>query len=66
MPWAIPLQDLNSALARQGVETGSIERLRHYVRVEVYYVHNNLLKYFFFFNQCETLDLIIDRKLSRK
>ncbi|XP_058788806.1 uncharacterized protein LOC131662856 [Phymastichus coffea] len=35
VPWAIPLQDLNSALGRQGIETGSIERLRHYVRVEV-------------------------------
>ncbi|XP_003424804.1 uncharacterized protein LOC100680304 isoform X2 [Nasonia vitripennis] len=35
VPWAIPIQDVNSALARQGIATGSVERLRHYVRVEV-------------------------------
>ncbi|XP_014209130.1 uncharacterized protein LOC106639848 [Copidosoma floridanum] len=35
VPWAIQLQDLSSALARQGIATGSVERLRHYIRVEV-------------------------------
>ncbi|KAJ8676551.1 hypothetical protein QAD02_012338 [Eretmocerus hayati] len=35
VPWAIPLPDLSSALARQGIATGNIERLRYYVRVEV-------------------------------
>ncbi|XP_043269235.1 uncharacterized protein [Venturia canescens] len=35
VPWAIPLQDLSSAFAKQGIATGSIERLRQYVRVEI-------------------------------
>lgn len=35
VPWAIPLQDLSSALAKQGIATGIIERSRQYVRVEV-------------------------------
>ncbi|XP_066596781.1 uncharacterized protein [Prorops nasuta] len=35
VPWAIPLQDLSSALAKQGISTGSVERSRQYVRVEV-------------------------------
>ena len=35
VPWAIPLQDLSCAFAQQGIATGSIERLRQYVRVEV-------------------------------
>ncbi|XP_024939672.1 uncharacterized protein LOC107266598 [Cephus cinctus] len=35
VPWAIPLQDLSSALAKQGIATGSVERSRQYVRVEV-------------------------------
>ncbi|XP_011502700.1 PREDICTED: uncharacterized protein LOC105366083 [Ceratosolen solmsi marchali] len=36
VPWAIPLQDLNSALTRQGIMARSIERLRQYVRIEVF------------------------------
>ncbi|XP_047352599.1 uncharacterized protein LOC124950210 [Vespa velutina] len=35
VPWAIPLQDLSSALAKQGIATGIIERSRQYVRVEL-------------------------------
>lgn len=35
VPWAIPLQDINSALAKQGIATGSVERWRQYIRVEV-------------------------------
>lgn len=35
VPWAIPLQDLNSALMKQGISSGSVERVRQYVRVEV-------------------------------
>ncbi|XP_017792955.1 PREDICTED: uncharacterized protein LOC108574820 [Habropoda laboriosa] len=35
VPWAIPLQDINSALMKQGIATGSMERWRQYVRVEV-------------------------------
>ncbi|KAL0108750.1 hypothetical protein PUN28_014112 [Cardiocondyla obscurior] len=35
VPWAIPLQDINSALAKQGIVTGSVERSRQFVRVEV-------------------------------
>ncbi|KZC14497.1 hypothetical protein WN55_06958, partial [Dufourea novaeangliae] len=35
VPWAIPLQDINSALSKQGIATGSVERWRQYVRVEV-------------------------------
>ncbi|XP_023318471.1 uncharacterized protein LOC106653253 isoform X2 [Trichogramma pretiosum] len=35
VPAAIPLQDIDSALARQGIASGAIERLKHYVRVEV-------------------------------
>lgn len=35
VPWAIPLQDLSSALLKQGIITGSVERSRQYVRVEV-------------------------------
>ncbi|CAL7941134.1 unnamed protein product [Xylocopa violacea] len=35
VPWAIPLQDINSALAKQGITTGSVERCRQYIRVEV-------------------------------
>ncbi|KAL7300772.1 hypothetical protein TKK_0006749 [Trichogramma kaykai] len=34
VPAAIPLQDIDSALARQGIASGAIERLKHYVRVE--------------------------------
>ncbi|KAL0108751.1 hypothetical protein PUN28_014112 [Cardiocondyla obscurior] len=36
VPWAIPLQDINSALAKQGIVTGSVERSRQFVRVEVF------------------------------
>lgn len=35
VPWAIPLEDLSSALAKQGIPTAIIERCRQYVRVEV-------------------------------
>lgn len=35
VPWAIPLQDINSALTKQGITTGSVERWRQYIRVEV-------------------------------
>ncbi|XP_012285601.2 uncharacterized protein LOC105702540 [Orussus abietinus] len=35
VPWVIPLQDLSSALAKQGIATESVERSRQYVRVEV-------------------------------
>ncbi|XP_020709110.2 uncharacterized protein LOC105687904 [Athalia rosae] len=35
VPWIIPLQDLSSALSKQGIATGSVERLRQYIRVEV-------------------------------
>ncbi|XP_053982766.1 uncharacterized protein LOC128878519 isoform X1 [Hylaeus volcanicus] len=35
VPWAIPLQDINSALSKQGIATGSVERWRQYIRVEV-------------------------------
>lgn len=35
VPWAIPLQDINSALAKQGIVAGNVERLRQFVRVEV-------------------------------
>lgn len=35
VPWAIPLQDINSALTKQGIATGSVERWRQYIRVEV-------------------------------
>lgn len=35
MPTAIPLQDIEAALARQGVTARSVQRLRHLVRVEV-------------------------------
>ncbi|XP_003691916.2 uncharacterized protein LOC122718047 isoform X1 [Apis laboriosa] len=35
VPWAIPLQDINSALMKQGIATGSVERWRQYIRVEV-------------------------------
>lgn len=35
VPWAIPLQDINSALAKQGIIAGNVERSRHLVRVEV-------------------------------
>ncbi|XP_067211049.1 uncharacterized protein [Linepithema humile] len=34
VPWAIPLQDINSALAKQGIVAGNIERSRQFVRVE--------------------------------
>jgi hypothetical protein len=44
IPWAIPLQDINSALSRQGIMVRSVERLRQYIRVEVIN-RNNLLKY---------------------
>ncbi|XP_029168487.1 uncharacterized protein LOC114938649 [Nylanderia fulva] len=36
VPWAIPLQDINSALAKQGIVAGNVERSRHLVRVEVF------------------------------
>ncbi|XP_029665373.1 uncharacterized protein LOC115236820 [Formica exsecta] len=36
IPWAIPLQDINSALAKQGIVAGNVERSRHFVRVEVF------------------------------
>ncbi|XP_026825079.1 uncharacterized protein LOC113561858 [Ooceraea biroi] len=35
VPWAIPLQDINSALTKQGIVAGNVERLRQFVRVEV-------------------------------
>ncbi|XP_076223462.1 uncharacterized protein LOC116428192 isoform X2 [Nomia melanderi] len=35
VPWAIPLQDINSALSKQAIAAGSVERWRQYVRVEV-------------------------------
>lgn len=35
VPWAIPLQDINSALAKQGIVAGNVERSRDLVRVEV-------------------------------
>lgn len=35
VPWAIPLQDINSALIKQGIVIGNVERARHFVRVEV-------------------------------
>jgi len=35
VPWAIPLQDINSALAKQGIVAGNVERSRQFVRVEV-------------------------------
>ncbi|XP_020280228.1 uncharacterized protein LOC109852971 isoform X2 [Pseudomyrmex gracilis] len=35
VPWAIPLQDIYSALEKQGIVPANIERSRHYVRVEV-------------------------------
>ncbi|XP_043492505.1 uncharacterized protein LOC122517941 [Polistes fuscatus] len=35
VPWAIPLQELSSALEMQGIATGIIERSRQYVRVEL-------------------------------
>ncbi|XP_046617220.1 uncharacterized protein LOC124303708 isoform X2 [Neodiprion virginianus] len=35
VPWAIPLQDLSSALSKQGIAAGSVERSRQYIRVEV-------------------------------
>ncbi|XP_028048627.1 uncharacterized protein LOC105833339 [Monomorium pharaonis] len=36
VPWAIPLQDINSALTKQGIVAGNVERTRHFVRVEVF------------------------------
>ncbi|XP_024871180.1 uncharacterized protein LOC112454174 [Temnothorax curvispinosus] len=36
VPWAIPLQDINSALAKQGIIAGNVERSRQFVRVEVF------------------------------
>ncbi|XP_018060415.1 PREDICTED: uncharacterized protein LOC108695165 [Atta colombica] len=36
VPWAIPLQDINSALAKQGIVAGNVERSRQFVRVEVF------------------------------
>ncbi|XP_057325115.1 uncharacterized protein LOC130667506 [Microplitis mediator] len=35
VPWAIPLEDLSSALVKQGINISAIERCRQYVRVEV-------------------------------
>ncbi|XP_032688013.1 uncharacterized protein LOC116852097 isoform X2 [Odontomachus brunneus] len=35
VPWTIPLEDINSALAKQGIVVGNIERARQFVRVEV-------------------------------
>ncbi|KOX72447.1 hypothetical protein WN51_01547 [Melipona quadrifasciata] len=42
VPWAIPLQDINSALTKQGIATGSVERWRQYIRVEVINYHEVL------------------------
>ncbi|XP_050451688.1 uncharacterized protein LOC126851607 isoform X1 [Cataglyphis hispanica] len=36
VPWAIPLQDINSALTKQGIVAANVERSRHFVRVEVF------------------------------
>ncbi|XP_011156303.1 uncharacterized protein LOC105193525 [Solenopsis invicta] len=36
VPWAIPLQDINSALTKQGIVAGNVERSRQFVRVEVF------------------------------
>ncbi|XP_032688022.1 uncharacterized protein LOC116852097 isoform X3 [Odontomachus brunneus] len=36
VPWTIPLEDINSALAKQGIVVGNIERARQFVRVEVF------------------------------
>ncbi|XP_044575320.1 uncharacterized protein LOC123259117 [Cotesia glomerata] len=35
VPWAIPLEDLKTALIKQGITISAIERYRQYVRVEV-------------------------------
>ncbi|XP_034950599.1 uncharacterized protein [Chelonus insularis] len=35
VPWAIPLEDISSALAKQGTPAAKIERYRQYVRVEL-------------------------------
>lgn len=35
VPWTIPLQDINSALTKQGIVVGNIERAKQFVRVEV-------------------------------
>ncbi|XP_025159606.1 uncharacterized protein LOC105187862 isoform X2 [Harpegnathos saltator] len=35
VPWAIPLQDIDSALTKQGIVVGNVERARQFVRVEV-------------------------------
>jgi len=39
VPWAIPLQDINSALAKQGIVAGNVERSRQFIRVEVKYAY---------------------------
>ncbi|KAL6266399.1 hypothetical protein P5V15_003252 [Pogonomyrmex californicus] len=36
VPWAIPLQDINSALVKQGIVAGNVERSRQFIRVEVH------------------------------
>ncbi|XP_014473902.1 PREDICTED: uncharacterized protein LOC106743997 [Dinoponera quadriceps] len=36
VPWAIPLQDIDSALTKQGIAIGNVERARQFVRVEVF------------------------------
>ncbi|KAG7198689.1 hypothetical protein KM043_001687 [Ampulex compressa] len=35
VPWAVHLEDVNSALRKQGISAGSVERYRQHVRVEV-------------------------------
>ncbi|PSN42911.1 hypothetical protein C0J52_12038 [Blattella germanica] len=35
VPWAIPLQDISGALAKQGIAVGGVERVRQHIKVEV-------------------------------